>query len=101
LTAWTAPSAIAPPPQRRRQVPTQAALIVTVGYRLRAVRVSLSKGLAAFLGPDRLGLGGPGNLTPRLPQNPCATISRCTALAVTVVWRAGFTEAQWAKFDGR
>ena len=41
-----------------------------------------------------------GNLTPGLPQNPCVTVSRYTALAVLVIWRAGFTQSQWAKYRG-
>ena len=42
-----------------------------------------------------------GNLTPGLPQNPCVTVSRYTALVVLVLWRAGFTQAQCAKYRGR
>ena len=41
-----------------------------------------------------------GNLTPGLPQNPCVTVSRYTALAVLVIPRAGFTQSQWAKYRG-
>ena len=50
---------------------------------------------------DDIGRVARGNLTPGLPQNPCVTVSRYTALVVLVLWRAGFTQAQCAKYRGR
>src|SRR5271166_2197061 len=45
--------------------------------------------------------GGPGESHPRAPTDPCVTVSRYTALVVLVLWRAGFTQAQCAKYRGR
>ena len=45
--------------------------------------------------------GGPGESHPRAPTDPCVTVSRYTALVVLVIWRAGFTQAQWAKYRGQ
>ena len=53
-------------------------------------------------GSDRgQGSGGPGESHPRAPTDPCVTVSRYTALVVLVLWRAGFTQAQCAKYRGR
>ena len=42
-----------------------------------------------------------GESHPRAPTDPCVTVSRYTALVVLVLWRAGFTQAQCAKYRGR
>ena len=51
--------------------------------------------------PELQRSGGPGESHPRAPTDPCVTVSRYTALVVLVLWRAGFTQAQCAKYRGR
>ena len=51
--------------------------------------------------PREVWSGGPGESHPRAPTDPCVTVSRYTALVVLVLWRAGFTQAQCAKYRGR
>ncbi len=69
----------------------------------RLVAISFVKPEAILEDPEgtERGSGGPGESHPRAPTDPCVTVSRYTALVVLVLWRAGFTQAQCAKYRGR
>src|SRR5689334_8041318 len=67
----------------------------------RTRRQFTSRGCGSFTGMTFRWSGGPGESHPRAPTDPCVTVSRYTALVVLVLWRAGFTQAQCAKYRGR
>jgi hypothetical protein len=89
------------------RIQAQALLLLMPGLRERLTFVALANlnpvDLESFEGFTEIGArwsGSPGRLSPGLPQNPYVTVSRHTALAVLVIWRAGFTQAQCAKYRG-